>query len=240
MPPGGALGRILATGRIRIGVWLEGGPYGFREADGGVSGLEVETARDIARSLGVDAELVPLAFSQRFAMVESGGVDIACAMMLITPQRLRQVDFAAPHGEFTTVLATTRQHPMTSLGELSGQRILTLSNAMLGEDPPLPPGAETHLIPSYDRAVAMLRAGEAAAMVLGLTTLRRLSLTHPEDELRILSPLGEFRYAVAMRRGEADLRRFLDTWVLLRDEDGTLASLYETFLGGPRPVIARL
>lgn len=239
-PPGGALGRILASGRIRIGVWLDGGPYGFRRADGTLSGFEIEVARDIARSLRVEAELVPLAFSQRFPMVAGGGVDIACAMMLITPQRLRQVDFAAPHGEFTTLLATTRQHSMASLGDLSGRRILTLSNDMLGDDPGLPPDAETYLIPDYERAVAMLRAGEAAAVVLGLTTFRRLALAHPEDELRVLAPLGEFRYAVAMRRGEADLRRFLDTWVFLRDEDGTLASLYETFLGGPRPVVARL
>ncbi len=238
--PGGALGRILASGRIRIGVWLDGGPYGFRQADGSPAGFEVEVGRDIARSLGVEAELVPLAFSQRFPMVAGGGVDIACALMLVTPQRLREVDFAAPHGEFTTILATTRQHPMTGLHELSGRRIVMLSNEMLGNDPGLPPGAETQLIPNDEQAVAMLRAGEAAAMVLGLTTFRRLALAHPEEELRILAPLGEFRYAVALRRGEPDLRRFLDTWVLLREEDGTLASLHEGFLGGPRPVIARL
>lgn len=239
-PPGGALGRILASGRIRIGIWLEGGPYGFRRPDGSVSGMEVEIARDIARSLGVRAELVPMAFSQRFAMVAEGGVDIACAMMLVTPQRLRQVAFAAPHGEFTTVLATTRHTQVTTLAELSGRRILTLSNDMLGEDPGLPPDAEIHLIPSYERAIAMLHAEEAAAVVLGLNTFRRLAIAHPEEELRILSPLGEFRYAVALRQGEPDLLRFLNTWVFLRDEDGTFASLHETFFGGPRPDVARL
>lgn len=239
-PPGGALGRILDRGRIRIGVWLEGGPYGFRQTDGTLSGMEVETARDIARSLGVEAELVPLAFSQRFPMVAGGSVDLACAMMLITPQRLRQVAFAAPHGEFTTVLATTRHFQVTSLGDLSGRRILTLSNDMLGDDPGLPPDAEIHIIPSYDRAIGMLQAGEASAIVLGLNTLRRLAIAHPEEELRILAPLGEFRYAVALPLGEPDLLRFLNTWVFLRDEDGTFATLHETFFGGPRPVVARL
>jgi polar amino acid transport system substrate-binding protein len=239
-PPGGALGRILARGQIRIGVWLGGGPYGFRRPDGTFSGSEVETARDIARSLGVAAELVPLAFSQRFPMVAAGGVDIACAMMLITPERLRQVAFAAPHGEFTTVLATTRHLQVTTLAELSGRRILTLSHEMLGEDPGLPPGAEIQLIPDYDRAIAMLHAEEAAAVVLGLNTFRRLALAHPEEELRILAPVGEFRYAVALPQGEPDLQRFLDTWVFLRDEDGTFAALHETFFDGPRPTIARL
>lgn len=239
-PPGGALGRILARGRIRIGVWLEGGPYGFRGPDGTLSGMEVETARDIARSLGVEAELVPMAFSQRFPMVAGGSVDIGCALMLITPPRLRQVAFAAPHGEFSTVLATTRHLDVTSLAELSGRRILALSNDMLGDDPGLPPDAEIHIIPSYDRAIAMLHAEEAAAVVVGLTTFRRLALAHPEEEMRILAPLGEFRYAVAAPLGEPDLLRFLNTWVFLRDEDGTLATLYETFFGGPRPVVARL
>lgn len=239
-PPGGALGRILAQGRIRIGVWIEGGPYGFRRADGTLSGMEVETARDIARSLGVEAELVPLAFSQRFPMVAEGGVDIACAVMLITPERLRQVAFAAPHGEFTTVLATTRHLQLTSLAELSGRRILTLSHEMLGEDPGLPPDVEIQLIPNYEQAVSMLHAEQAAAVVVGLTTFRRLAIAHPEEEMRILAPLGEFRYAVALRRGEPDLQRFLNTWVFLRDEDGTLATLHETFFGGPRPVVARL
>jgi polar amino acid transport system substrate-binding protein len=239
-PPGGALGRILARGRIRIGVWLEGGPYGFRAPDGNFSGMEVETARDIARSLGVEAELIPLAFGQRFSMVIEGGVDIACALMFITPQRLREVAFAAPHGEFSTVLATTRHVQVTALRELSGRPILTLSNDMLGEDPGLPPDAEIRLIPNYDRAIAMLHAERAAAVVLGLNTFRRLALAYPEEELRILTPLAEFRYAVALPQGEPDLLRFLNTWVFLRDEDGTLATLHETFFGGPRPVVARL
>jgi polar amino acid transport system substrate-binding protein len=225
---------------MRIGVWLEGGPYGFRQADGSLGGFEIEVARDIARSLGVEAQLVPLAYSQRFPMVAGGGVDMACALMLITPQRIRQVDFAAPHGEFTTVLATTRQHPMTSLADLSGQRIVTLSHDMLPNGTGLPVDAETQLIPNDEHALAMLRAGEAAAVVLGLTAFRRLALDYPGEQLRIVAPLGAFRYAVALRLGEPDLRRFLDTWAFLRDEDGTLASLHETFLGGPRPVVPRL
>ncbi|MBS7789714.1 transporter substrate-binding domain-containing protein [Roseococcus sp. SDR] len=239
-PPGGALGRILARGRIRIGVWLEGGPYGFRRPDGTLSGMEVETARDIARFLGVTAELVPLPFSERFPMVQRGHVDIACALMLITPARLRQVAFAAPHGEFTTVLATTRHLQLTSLAELDGRRILTLSNDMLGDDPGLPPGVQFQFIASYDEAIALLHAEHAAAVVLGLNTFRRLALAHPEEELRILAPLGEFRYAVALPQGEPDLLRFLNTWVFLREQDETFASLYETFMGGPRPDVSRL
>lgn len=238
-PPGGALGRILAARRIRIGVWLEGGPYGFRQPDGTLSGMEVEVARDLARSLGVEAQLVPMPFSQRIAILRAGGVDVACALLLITPERVRQVAFAAPHGDFTTVLATTRHHPLTSLGELSGQRILTLSRAMMGDDPGLPLGAEIAVIADYEQAIPLLRR-EAAAVVLDVPTFRRLALAHPEEELRILAPMAEFRYAVALPHGELDLMRFLNTWVLLRDEDGTFATLHETFFGSPREIVPRL
>jgi polar amino acid transport system substrate-binding protein len=238
--PGGAMGRILAAGKLRAGVWLDSAPYGLRGEDGRPSGMEVAVALDIARSLGVTAELVPLDYAERVAAVALGHVDIACAVIIMTPDRLRRVAFAYPHGQITTVLAATGLRPIASLAELSGRRVVARYNAPLPAGRDVPRDVEPVVVLNYTDGLDLLLAGDAAAMILPEIALRRLALQHPEAQLYPLQALGVAPYAVAMPLGEPDLRQFINTWVFLREEDGTLASLHEAFLQSPRPSFPRL
>lgn len=156
-PLGGVLGRVLARGVLRVGVWLKGSPYGHRGQDGLPAGMEVEVGRGIARSLGVAPDFVPLAASERISAVVLRHLDFACATIIVTPERLR-----------------------------------------------------------------------------------RPALTHPDAQLYALRTLSEVPYALAVPKGELDLLRFPDTWVFLREEDATLATLHEALPGAPRPAMPRL
>jgi polar amino acid transport system substrate-binding protein len=104
----------------------------------------------------------------------------------------------------------------------------------------LPADIESLVIEDYEDAVTMLLSGQAAALVLPITAFRRLSLAHPEAQLHLLRTLTEVPYATALPLGEPDLQQFLNTWVFMREDDGTLAALHEAFLEQPRPVVPRL
>lgn len=238
--PGGAMGRILARGRLRAGVWLDGGPYGHRAADGRPGGMEVEVARDIARALGVTLELVPIGASDRVPAVALGYVDIACAAVIITAERLRRIAFAHPHGVITTVLVTTSPRPAIVPGGLPPGAVLGREGVIAGLAGLLPRENDNVVVEDYEEALAWLRAGRAVALALPETAFRRLALQHPEAELHVLRVLSEQPYAVALPLGEPDLQRFLNAWVFLREDDGTLAQWHEAFFSSPRPNLPRL
>lgn len=230
------MGRVLARGRLRAGVWLDGGPYGHRAPDGRPAGMEVEVARDIARSLGVTLDLVPVGAIDRVAAVALGYVDLACAVIIVTADRLRRVAFAHPHGVISTVLVTTRRGPAApASGPILGREGVLAGVARL-----LPREKELMITDDYAEALALLRAGEAVSLALPMTAYRRLALQYPEVPLHVLRVLSEQPYAVAFPLGEPDLERFLNTWVFLREEDGSLARWHEAFLESPRPDIPRL
>jgi polar amino acid transport system substrate-binding protein len=238
--PRGALGRILGQGVLRAGVWLDSPPFGYFGPDGQPAGMEVEAARDIARSLGVRLELVPLGFGDRTAAVSLGHVHLACAAIIITPERLRRVAFAHPHGRLTTLLATTGSRPVSSLAELRGRRVLVRSSTIQEATRRLPAGTDIVLVDEYEQGLRAMQAGDAAAMALPEPAFRRLSLEHPNALLYPVAVLGDPPYGVALPLGEPDLLRFLNTWVFLREDDGSFAAWHERFTGAPRAPMSRL
>lgn len=237
--PEGLMGRVLRRGELRIGVWLDSPPFGFRTADGGMSGMEVELARDIGRSLDVATDLVPLAFSDRVAAVTLGHVDLSCATIVTSPERLRRVAFAHPHGLVVNLLVSTGRRPIVNLSELAGRRVMGRSDAILAPGLDLPRDTERVVARDYAEALAALMAGEAAALLLPEPAFRTLALAHPEAQLYAARVMHQAPYAVALRHGEPDMLRFLNTWVFLREEDGTFAALHETFMAAPRPPLPR-
>lgn len=238
--PGGALGRILAEGRVRIGVVRDVPPYGLINEAGELTGLEVDLARDVARSLGVHLDLVPLSFGERIAAVALRHVDIAAAALFMSPDRLLRVAFTHAYGQIATLLVTSALRPVSGAAELSGRRVLGMSAPLIAALPALPHDSIPAVEADLARAVAAIVAGEAAALVVAAPTFRHLAFQFPEAQLYPILTLSELPYAMAVPLGEPDFLRFLNTWVFLREEDGTLASLHETYLGGPVPDMQRL
>ncbi len=80
MASGGTLARVMAEGKIKIGV--NGGVYGFSAPDsnGVWKGLDVDTAKAIAIAVFGDAtdriSWVPLTAVQRFTALQSGEIDV--------------------------------------------------------------------------------------------------------------------------------------------------------------------
>ena len=95
----GALSAILDRGRLKCGVTDTLPGFGFREADGGYSGFDVEFCRAVAAAVlgGADqVEFVPASAQTRFELLATGEVDLLSRVTTITAERDagRGVDFA--------------------------------------------------------------------------------------------------------------------------------------------------
>ncbi|MEF3194167.1 MAG: membrane-bound lytic murein transglycosylase MltF [Halothiobacillaceae bacterium] len=84
---------VLAKGVLRV-VTREGPLTYFKNDNGEVSGLEVDLVRAFADTLGVKVEFVPAAsLDEVYEMVSRRRVDMGAAGLIVSPERMHQVNF---------------------------------------------------------------------------------------------------------------------------------------------------
>ena len=89
--------KIMQRGKIVVGVKADYKPWGFRNESGGIVGMEVDIAGDVADAMGVDLELVAVQSSNRMQFLEQGKVDMFIATMSDRPDRRKIVGITQPN-----------------------------------------------------------------------------------------------------------------------------------------------
>ncbi|MGL4286934.1 MAG: transporter substrate-binding domain-containing protein [Phreatobacter sp.] len=96
-PQADTLQKIQREGVLKVGVRADYRPWGFRNPQGEFVGLEIEMARDIARTLGVRADFVPVVASNRMQFLQQGQTDLMIATMSDVADRRRVVGIVHPN-----------------------------------------------------------------------------------------------------------------------------------------------
>lgn len=92
-----AWNRIMDRGTIVVGVKADTRPWGFRDADGEIVGMEADMAQQVADVLGVDLELVAVESSTRMQFLEGGRINLMIATMSDRPDRREIVGIVGPN-----------------------------------------------------------------------------------------------------------------------------------------------
>jgi polar amino acid transport system substrate-binding protein len=88
---------IKERGTIVVGVKADYPPWGMRDADGNIVGMEIDLAREIADRLGVELELMPVVASNRMQFLQQGKIDLILATMNDKPERRKVVGIVDPN-----------------------------------------------------------------------------------------------------------------------------------------------
>ena len=89
--------KVMKRGKIVVGVKADYKPWGYRDTSGAIVGMEVDMARDVADTMGVDLELVAVQSSNRMQFLEQGKVDMFIATMSDRPDRRKIVGITQPN-----------------------------------------------------------------------------------------------------------------------------------------------
>ena len=88
------LEQIKAKGKVVVGTEAQYAPYEFKDLDANFAGCDMWLAQQIADSLGVELEVVDMAFDGIIPAVQSGQVDLGIAAFTNTPERAEEIDFS--------------------------------------------------------------------------------------------------------------------------------------------------
>ena len=89
--------KVMSRGKIVVGVNADYKPWGFRNSDGNIVGMEIDMAADVAAKMGVDLELVAVQSSNRMQFLEQGKIDLMIATMSDRKDRREIVGIVGPN-----------------------------------------------------------------------------------------------------------------------------------------------
>jgi polar amino acid transport system substrate-binding protein len=97
------LADIISRGKMVVGSKADYAPWGMRDAQGNIVGMEVDMAMDLAKRIGekagktIEVEIVPVVASNRMQFLEQGKIDIMIATMSDRPDRRKIVGIVGPN-----------------------------------------------------------------------------------------------------------------------------------------------
>ena len=89
--------KVMERGKLVVGVKADYKPWGYRNSDGELVGMEIDMAKDVAAKMGVDVELVPVQSSNRMQFLEGGKIDLMIATMSDRADRREIVGIVGPN-----------------------------------------------------------------------------------------------------------------------------------------------
>lgn len=228
-----ALDRIMKEKKIRITAEVTSPPFGILDKDNKPTGSEIETARQLAKDLGVELELVQVTGPQRIPALLSDRADLAISSLSITAERAKSVWFASPHGALSIVIGAAKATNIKSAADMAGKKI-GMTRATLEEQvvPKVaPPGTNIVFFDEHAATQQALLSGQVDAIGGAAFMINALSKRAPDKGIEPKFTVTTAYYAVAVKPGNFDLLQWVNTWVFVNKHNGVLAKIYEEHTG---------
>jgi polar amino acid transport system substrate-binding protein len=242
MPAGSPMKAIQDRGFLIVGVDQGTLNWGYRDPrDGSIKGLDVDLLKEVARAIFGDASDARLQFktvttAQRIAAVKSGAVDMVASLLTATCARWREVDFSTVYYlAHQDVLVPNESNIQTS-ADLAGKRVCaTRGSTSIDNIHRLVPNAIIFPVDTRTDCLVALQEGTVDALTSDDTILASFQEQDRVAKTRTLGQLEVEPYAIAIKQGNEDLVRFVNSVLERMRADGTLSALYVKWLGGKGP-----
>ena len=115
---------------LKIGIEGNYPPFTKTEADGSVTGFEVDLARDLCNRMRARCELIKTEFDDLLPKVKSGELDAVIASLTITDKRLKEVDFSESYYNVPSAwIAPTGSLNSVMPGSMAGKSVAVLKGS---------------------------------------------------------------------------------------------------------------
>jgi polar amino acid transport system substrate-binding protein len=124
------LDNVKQKGTLVVGVKADYPPWGMRDSNGNIVGMEIDMANDVARRLGVKLTLVPVLSSNRMQMLQQGQIDLMIATLSVSDERRKAVGVIEPlYYASGVAMLVNRSSGIKSLVDLKGKPVCALQGA---------------------------------------------------------------------------------------------------------------
>lgn len=223
---------IKERGYLIVGVKADYQPYGYEDADGNLTGLEISLARDIADRLGVDIKFIRVKSSNRMRFITQGQVDLLIATLSDRLERRRVVNIVEPsyYSSGTNLLAW-KSAKLHSWEQLHRQKVCGIRGAFYNHTTRMDFGAIMVVFDHTDDALLALRQGRCLAFVYDDSFINH-QLENDAWQKHFEMPLTSIKqtpWGLAIKLGEDDFKQYLKRIIIDWHQTGFIIQLEKNY-----------
>ena len=218
-----------AGGKIVMVTNAEFPPYEYHE-NNTIVGIDADIARAIADQMGMELEIQDMAFDSLIPAIQSGKADFAAAGMTVNEERLRNVDFTETYAEAAQVIIVKEGSAIAAPADLTGKKIGVQTGTtgdIYADDVE---NAEVQRFNKGMEAVMALTQDKLDAVIIDREPAK--VFVKENEGLKILDEaFTEEEYAIAIKKGNTELRDKVQKTLEEMAQDGTLKAISEKWFG---------
>lgn len=234
---------IIAAGKIRCAVTLDIPPNGFRDDKNEPAGFDVDTCHDLAKALGVEAEIVETQLPDRIPALMSDRADVAVASTSDTLERAKTVGMSIPYFVFKIVLLTRKDSGITDYASIKGHSMGSVAGAYEGiameKDVKAfnDPKSTFRAFQTQADSILAVSQGQVDAIPLVNTTANDIIKSGKYPNLVIAgdTPFTPDYVALATLREEYGMLNYLNLFINQQVRTGRYAELWKKWIGDTEP-----
>jgi len=225
---------IMEEGKMVVGTSADYPPYESIAEDGSYVGFDMDLIREIGDRMGVEIEIVDMGFDALVTAVQEGKLDVVIASMAPTPDRKEMVDFTVAYyiGEQSFMAAADSGITLADPIDAAAYKIGIQTGTTLEEwattnlvDAGLMEDADLFRYERADNAALDLQAGRIDLVLLDQGPAEALA-DNMGLEVIYTGPIIEtVETAIALPKGEADLKQALDSTIEELQAEGYIDEL---------------
>ncbi|WP_246081955.1 ABC transporter substrate-binding protein/permease [Nocardioides litoris] len=218
---------------LRVGTEGTYEPFSFEDADGDLTGYDVDVMRAVADEAGYDVEFVQGAFDSLFPALDADRIDVIANQITINPEREARYLFTQPYTYSRGVIVTrTDTDDITSLADVAGVRAAqseTSNWAQVARDA----GADVQSVDGLPQALELLAQGRVDVVINDNIAVLSYLSTRDDAPVEIAGDVDDevSEQALVLRQDEQEVRDRLDQAQQRLAADGTLAGISEDYFG---------
>lgn len=221
--------KVMERGKIVVGVKADYKPWGFRDTDGSLVGMEIDMAKDVADKMGVDLDVVAVQSSNRMQFLEQGKIDLMIATMSDRPDRREIVGIVGPnyYTSGTNILAPDALN-ISSWEDLRGKPVCGKQGAFYNQIVEDRYGAQVVAFTGNAEAKQALRDKKCIAFVYDDSSIMADILSGDWEGFGMPLPTEDDNpWALAVPKAEENcvFGRFMSGMQYAWHKDGTLIAL---------------
>ena len=220
-----AVEKIQKAGKLTVLTEPGFAPFEYMDANNNIAGVDVEISKKVAEKLGVEAEIVAMAFDGIIAAVQAGKGDIGAAGITATEERAKQVSFSTNYVDTGIyIIVPEGSEKVASPADIAagvavGVQLGTTSDLFVTDT-----GAEVGRYTTVADAVVALQAGKVDAVVADELPAKD-AVANNEGLVIIDEPLTVEQYAIAVNKENEDLLAVVNEVVEEMVASGEMADL---------------
>lgn len=243
------LERVARVGSLYVGYRDASVPFSYLDGNAKPVGYTMDLCLNIAEAIrkktgtkAMKVELVPVTSANRIQLVAEGKVDLECGSTTNNAERRNKVAFAIPHFITGARLMVRSTSTATRIEDLQDKVVVSTKGST-----PLKALIQANRdkllrltiieAPDHQKAVEMVEKGEAEAFAMDDVLL--FGLRAGRDKPESLKIIGKFMtteaLAIAMPKGDAELKKLVDDTLRQLIQSKQINTIYAKWFANPIP-----